>query len=46
MEMDALHINAMDAVRAVKPSVPLLGEEGIPLRHEIEFGYMIQESNL
>lgn len=32
----ALHRNTMDTVRAQKPDVPLIGENGIPLRHEIE----------
>jgi ribosomal protein S18 acetylase RimI-like enzyme len=28
----AVHLDGMDAVRAVKPGVPLAGEHGIPLR--------------
>jgi GNAT superfamily N-acetyltransferase len=28
---------AMDAARQLKPSIPLMGEDGIPLRDEIEF---------
>jgi GNAT superfamily N-acetyltransferase len=32
----AVHPNAMDAVRKVKPFVPLIGLDGIPLRDEIE----------
>jgi len=28
---------AMDAARQLKPSIPLVGEDGIPLRDEIEF---------
>ncbi len=31
-----LYLNAMDEVRKVKPNVPLVGENGIPLRDEIE----------
>lgn len=31
-----LYTNAMDEVRKVKPNVPLLGENDIPLRDEIE----------
>lgn len=29
--------NAMEASRILKPEIPLIGENGIPLRHEIEF---------
>jgi len=32
----ALYPNAMDEVRKVKPHVPLIGLDGIPLRDEIE----------
>jgi GNAT superfamily N-acetyltransferase len=31
-----LYPNAMDEVRKVKPNIPLIGENGIPLRDEIE----------
>ena len=31
-----LYPNAMDEVRKAKPNVPLIGENGIPLRDEIE----------
>jgi ribosomal protein S18 acetylase RimI-like enzyme len=33
----ATHINSADGMRKLKPSIPLLGEEGIPIKHEIEF---------
>jgi ribosomal protein S18 acetylase RimI-like enzyme len=32
-----IRLGAMDTARRLKPSIPLLGEEGIPLRDEIEF---------
>jgi GNAT superfamily N-acetyltransferase len=32
-----IRLSAMDAARRLKPSIPLIGEEGIPLRDEIEF---------
>ena len=32
-----MRLGAMDAARQLKPSIPLIGEEGIPLRDEIEF---------
>ncbi len=31
-----LYRNTMDYVRQIKPAVPRIGENGIPLRHEIE----------
>ena len=32
-----VRLGALDAVRNIKPSIPLIGEDGIPLRDEIEF---------
>jgi GNAT superfamily N-acetyltransferase len=36
-DMAALHRNAMEVSRSMKPSIPMIGTDGIPLRHEIEF---------
>lgn len=36
-DMARLYHNAMDLSRKLKPSIPLIGENGIPLKHEIEF---------
>ena len=36
-DMAALHRNALEVSRRLKPEIPLLGEHDIPLRHEIEF---------
>ena len=36
-DMARLYRNAMEASRKIKPEIPLVGENGIPLRHEIEF---------
>lgn len=36
-DMAALHHDALKVSREMKPSIPLIGLEGIPLRHEIEF---------
>lgn len=36
-DMVDLYRNALDISRKLKPSIPLIGEFGIPLRHEIEF---------
>ena len=33
----AVHINAMDKARELKPVIPLIGMDGIPIRHELEF---------
>lgn len=35
-DMVALHRNAVDRARELKPEIPRVGMEGIPLRHEIE----------
>ena len=32
-----VRLGALDIARQLKPSIPLLGEDGIPLRDEIEF---------
>lgn len=40
-ELKAVHINALDESRRQKPSIPLFGSEGIPLKHEFEFDYML-----
>lgn len=36
-DMAAFYRNAMETSRRMKPSIPLTGMDGIPLRHEIEF---------
>lgn len=36
-DMTALFHGAVDAARRLKPEIPLLGDNAIPLRHEIEF---------
>ncbi|UCE23510.1 MAG: GNAT family N-acetyltransferase [Candidatus Zixiibacteriota bacterium] len=33
----AVHVNAMEKSRELKPSIPLIGFYGIPIRDEIEF---------
>ena len=42
-EFDMAHLyrNAMDISRKLKPEIPLVGENSIPLRHEIEFELFI-----
>lgn len=36
-DMANIYHNALEISRKVKPSIPLIGEYGIPLKHEIEF---------
>lgn len=36
-DMVRLFRNAVDAARKLKPEIPLIGENAIPLHHEIEF---------
>lgn len=38
-KMVAIHVDALDQSRKLKPKIPLIGEYGIPLQHEIEFEY-------
>ena len=37
MTIAAVHVNALEASRRMKPTIPLIGQHGIPLRDEIEF---------
>jgi GNAT superfamily N-acetyltransferase len=37
----ALHVNAVDAARKLKPEIPLTGDHEIPIRHEIEFEFRL-----
>lgn len=36
-DLVAAHINAMDVSRKLKPSIPLIGMDNIPIKHELEF---------
>lgn len=40
-DLEEVRINALDEARRIKPAIPLTGEEGIPLKHEFEFGYTL-----
>ncbi len=40
-DMVRLYHNALDISRELKPEIPFIGENDIPLRHEIEFEYDI-----
>jgi len=35
-ELAAVHRGAVDKSRKIKPKIPLIGNDGIPLRDEIE----------
>jgi len=37
-----LYRGALDVSRAMKPEIPLVGEGGIPLRHELELAYPLE----
>ena len=43
-DMARLYRNALQRSRQLKPSIPLIGEDGIPLRHEIEFEMILEEN--
>jgi Acetyltransferases len=36
-DLAAVHINAMEVSRKLKPSIPMLGMNNIPIKHELEF---------
>jgi len=43
-DLVALHRDAVTAARRMKPSIPALGEDGIPLRHELELELILADS--
>jgi GNAT superfamily N-acetyltransferase len=40
----AVHRNALDISRKLKPEIPLIGNDGIPLRDEIELEMILNET--
>jgi GNAT superfamily N-acetyltransferase len=40
-DLAQLHRNAAEASRKLKPEIPLTGQEGIAIRHELEFEYLL-----
>jgi len=36
-DLVALHINAIEIARKIKPSIPMIGMNNIPIKHELEF---------
>lgn len=43
MVITAVHVNALEYSRTLKPQIPLIGNDGIPLRDEIEFEIRLQD---
>jgi GNAT superfamily N-acetyltransferase len=43
-EIVAIHRNALDISRKLKPEIPLIGNEGIPLRDEIELEMILNDT--
>jgi hypothetical protein len=36
-----IHRDAITEARKLKPSIPMIGHDGIPIKHEVEFEYTI-----
>lgn len=43
LDLRAVHHDAITEARKLKPSIPLIGLDEIPIRHEIEFEYRLGE---
>ena len=41
-DLKAAHINAMELSRKLKPSIPLIGMDTIPIKHELEFEIILR----
>lgn len=39
-KMVNIHLNAIEQARKIKPEIPILGYDNIPILHEIEFEYV------
>jgi len=42
-DMVRIYHNALDKSRSLKPEIPLVGENDIPLKHEIEFELLLNQ---
>lgn len=42
-ELVAVHRNAIQAARRLKPQIPIIGQHGIPIRDEIELEYRLRD---
>ena len=38
----AIYLNAVNESRRLKPSIPIKCGHGIPIKHEIEFEYIVE----
>ncbi|WP_187118673.1 GNAT family N-acetyltransferase [Risungbinella massiliensis] len=45
-EMCAIHLDAITEARKIKPTIPIVGLDGIPIRHELELEYLMNLSHL
>ena len=43
MDLAALHRDGVSRSRAVKSSIPLVGHDGVPVRHELEFELLLPD---
>ena len=43
-ELFAIHRNALDISRKLKPEIPMIGNDGIPLRDEIELEMLLNDT--
>lgn len=41
----AVHRNALELSRKLKPEIPLIGHQGIPLQDEIELEFMLEDTD-
>jgi len=41
-DMVQIHRNAITEARKIKPTIPTIGYEGIPVKHEIEFEFILK----
>jgi len=42
----ALHVDAIDEARIVKPCIPLIGMDKIPIKHELEFEMRLEQEQV
>lgn len=42
----AVHCNAVEQLRKLKPEIPLYGNDGIPIRDEIELEMLLNQDNI
>ncbi len=42
-DLKAAHINAIELSRKLKPSIPFIGMDNIPIKHEIEFEIILRK---